>query len=88
MQKPELTPLQSSQLRAFLRTFGESEPVPIFPDSKWNVFMACGLTQSVFRKCLNTLAESGYGTFASHTGSVSFSLTEEGKKWLAGEMSP
>ena len=79
-----LSPLQSNQIRAFLKTFGEMELVPIFPDSKWNVFMACGLTQSVFRKCLNTLAEGGLGEFEAGAGTVNFRLTEEGRGWLEG----
>lgn len=79
-----LSPLVSNQLRAYLLTFKPGEPVSISPDSKWNVFMQCGLTPSVFRKSLNTLAEAGHGTFTSHAGSVTFSLTPKGKKWLEG----
>ncbi len=83
-----LSPLASSQLCAFLKTFGESQPVPICPDSKWNVFMQCGLTPSVFRKSLNTLVEGGYGIFESHSGGVNFLLTKTGKEWLEGGTKP
>jgi predicted transcriptional regulator len=79
-----LSPLQSSQMRAFLKSFEENEPVPISPDSKWNIFLACGLTQSVFRKSLNTLAVAGHGWFEAGSGTVNFFLTAKGKKWLKG----
>lgn len=77
-----LSPLVSNQLRAYLLTFKPDEAVPIFPDSKWNIFLACGLTQSVFRKSLNMLVVAGHGIFESYAGGVTFSLTPKGKKWV------
>lgn len=90
MKKLTLSPIQVSQLRAFLRTFGENEPIPLYPNSRlesfslaWDVFLQCGLTPAVFRKSLNTLAERGLGEFEAGSGSV-FKLNEKGRSWLDG----
>lgn len=83
MEKPTiLSPLESSQICAYLKTFKENEPVSIYPASTWDTFVQCGLTQIIFRKYLNELVKLGYGKFESRTGSVYFSLTKTGKKWI------
>lgn len=83
MKKPTtLSPIESSQICAYLKTFEENEPVSIYPASTWDILLQCGLTQIIFRKCLNNLVKLGYGKFESRTGSVYFSLTRTGKKWI------
>lgn len=79
-----LSPIESSQICAYLKSFDADEPICVYPMSTWNILVDCGLTQSIFKKCLNRLAELELGTFEVGVGNVSFRLTRKGKIWLKG----
>ena len=79
----DLSPIEKSQISAFLKSFDADESISVYPMSTWNILVDCGLTQIIFRKCLNKLAEFELGKFESGVGSITFSLTSKGKKWLS-----
>lgn len=77
-----LTRVEQAQIISFLKIFNEDESIPIFPFKTWSAFKDCGLTNAVYRKILNKIAELSYIKFENLAGSASFKLTKAGRVWL------
>ena len=59
----DLNPIEKSQIIAYLQNFNADESIPIFPICTWDKISDVELTLTTFKKCINKLAELGYGTF-------------------------